>query len=251
MVIPGEETTYLNLAKRFVGDLHLEGGYYAGNDYHPVRHAAGAGNDKSDLDPAAIASVRRIDFAAGARKKMALLFDFAERAETSQGLAVLALYDLSDSVRFLDAVDVGLDRWTSFREPPVLKLSNGELVLLVQSTHSNASESYMFTSLVLARKDQLVPVTTYFTLGWQSCAGSVDQLSSFRAVRSKAKDTPDTIEIMVRVKAKASGRDCSGDKLSMASRKLAVRYVWDVQSGQYKPSNDALQRLEEENMKDP
>lgn len=250
-VLPGAETTYLGLAQRFVGDLHRDGNHYSGKDYRPVRHAAGPKNDKSDLDPAAIATVKRIDFADGGRKKMVLLFDFAERAETTQGLGVLALYDLSGGVRFLDAVDVGLDRSTFFRAPPVLTLSRGEPVLLVDSTHSNASESYRFTSLVLARKEQLIPVTTYFTLDTQSCAGRVDQNSSFRAVKGKAKGAPDAIEITVQVKARASGRDCSGEKLPMASRKLVVRYAWDTKSGQYQPSSDALQRLEEENMKDP
>jgi len=122
-----------------------------------VRHAARPGNDKPDLDPAAIATVR---------------IDFAERTETTLSLGVLALYNLSDGVRFLDAVDDGLSRWTSFLDRSVLTLSNGEIVLLAQSTNSTASESYMFT--LAHPKSAACSVTTYFTLGWQSCAGSVD-----------------------------------------------------------------------------
>lgn len=246
---PNAETTYVDLARRFVGDLAWDGSHYSGKDYRHVRHAAGPGNDKSDLDPAAIDGVKRIDFAEGGRKRMVLLFDFAESAETTQGLGVLALYDISYDIRFLDAVDVGLDRWTSFRDPPTLRLSSGEPVLLVDSTHFNASQSYMFTSLVLARKSNLVPVATYFTLGWQGCAGRVEQNSSFRALRVGTKDVPDTIEVTVDVRAEESGDDCDGEKLPTASRKLVVRYEWNRKAGQYIPSSDALQRLEEENMK--
>ena len=249
-IFPGATTTYLDLARRFVADLKWDGSHYSGKDYRLVRHAGGPGNDKTDFDPAAIDRVRRIDFAAGGRPQMVLLFDFAEGGETTQGFAVLAFYDLSQGVRFLDAVDVGLDRWTSFRDPPVLTLSTGEPVLLVASTHFNSSQSYMFTSLVLARKEQLIPVTTYFTLGSQGCAGRVEQNSSFRALPAKAKGAPDTIEVTVDVKAEESGEECNGEKLPTASRKIVVRFDWNRKSGQYKPSSDSLQRLEEENMKD-
>ena len=47
----------------------------------------------------------------------------------------------------------------------------------------------------MARKGRLVPVTTYFTLGWQSCAGRVERNSSFRALPAREKDVPDTIEV--------------------------------------------------------
>lgn len=53
------------------------------------------------------------------------------------------------------------------------------------------------------------------------------------------------------VKAKASGQDCNGEKLPMRNCELVVRYTWDGRSGQYQPSTDALQRLEEENLKHP
>lgn len=249
-VVAGAETTYLDLAQRFVADLGWDGGHYSGKDFRPLRHAAGPESDKSALDPAAIDTVRRIDFAEGGRKRMALLFDFAESAETAEGLAVLALYDISQGVRFLDGVDVGLDRWTSFRDPPILMLSDGTPVLLVDSTHFNSSQSYMFTSLVLARKERLVPVTTYFTLGWQSCAGRVEQNSSFRALRAKAKGVPDTIEVTVDIDVRKSGEDCNGETLPTKSRKLVVRYEWNRKSGQYRPSSDALRRLEQGNMRD-
>jgi hypothetical protein len=92
---------------------------------------------------------------------------------------VLAFCALDPEVRVLDAVDVGLDLWTSPNEPPLLPLSSGESLLIFRSSHFNSQQAYLFTTLLLVRNGRLATVIHYLRLDWQGCDdnGSINQVS--------------------------------------------------------------------------
>jgi hypothetical protein len=252
-VEPGLPPTYLDLARHFVADLHPEGSGYEGGKVLRVRHADGADSENMDINQAVIDHVERLDLVSGGNRRMALVFDFGQDGGFAQSFTVLALYALDGEVRLLDAVDVGLDLWTSPNEPPVLALSSGESVLIFRSSHFNSQEAYLFTTLLLVRNDRLTTIISYFTLDWQGCDdnGSVKQVSSFRPLKAGQKHVPDTIEVSVTASKIHGGDYCGEPVVEVSKRKQAVRFKWNGKLGRYLAPKDALQRLQQANPDEP
>lgn len=250
---PGSPTTYLDLTRYFVADLHQGGNVYRGGDIRRVRHADDQDGENSDMKLAEINHVERLDLVSAGKPRMALVFDFGHDGGSAQSFTVLALYALDGEVRLLDAVDVGLDLWTSPGEPPVLALSSGESVLIFRSSHSNSQEAYLNTTLLLVRDDRLATIVSYFTLDWQGCDdnGTVKQVSSFRTLGAGRKHMPDTIEVSVTVSKIHGGEYCGEPAVDVSKRTQSVRFKWDSKLGRYQGPKDALQRLQQANPDDP
>lgn len=248
----GLPATYLDLARHFVADLHGEGNDYKGGKIRRVRHAAGRDSENTDLSLAVIDHAERLDLVSGGERRMALLFDFGQDGGFAQSFTVLALYALDGEVRLLDAVDVGLDQWTSPNESPVLPLASGESVLVFRSSHFNSQEAYLFTTLLLVRNDRLATIISYFTLDWQGCDDndSVKQASSFRTL-ARRKHIPDTIEVSVTASKIRGGDYCGEPVVEVSKRKQSVRFKWDSKLGRYRVPKDSLQRLQQANPDEP
>lgn len=252
-VAPGLPTTYLDLARYFVADLHQDGNVYRGGKIRRVRHVNDPDSENTDMSLAEIDHVERLDLVSGGKRQMVLVFDFGQDGGSAQSFTVLAFYALDGEVRLLDAIDVGLDLWTSPEEPPILPLSSGGSVLIFRSSHFNSQEAYLFTTLLLVRNDRLATVVSYFTLDWQGCDdnGTVKQVSSFRTLGARRRHMPDTVEVSVTVSKTRGGDYCGEPPVAVSKRKQSVRFKWDSKLGRYLGPKDALQRLQQANPDDP
>src|SRR5690606_37000180 len=112
--------------------------------------------DVESLQPASIAFLRvaAIPVRSGGRDRMALLLDFG-RGKDVVGLAILALFEVADRPRLLDAVNVASGNHTSFGDPVRLSVGVDDDLLLTRSVHFNSSQGYTTTALILARNGRL------------------------------------------------------------------------------------------------
>ena len=118
--------------------------------------------------------------------RLLLLLDLGDAADSANGFAVLALYDLSSARRLLDAANVAYDRSTYFRDRPTLAVSGDTDAVITMSMHFNSSQSYVTTALILPRDDRLELIDTIFTFDEKLCAFKREQVPSFKVTARRA-----------------------------------------------------------------
>ena len=106
----------------------------------------------------------------------------AMSADSANGFAVLALYDLSSGQRLLDAANVAYDRSTYFRNGASLAISGDTEAVVTISTHFNSSQGYVTTALILPRDDRLELIDTIFTFDEMLCEFRREQVPSFKVI---------------------------------------------------------------------
>lgn len=230
------EITYFDLALQFapgLADTPSDGRALAA-----IRHIGG------DELPATIASpsiggIDRIDISQAGKPRMLLLFDLGQADDAAEGINVLALYDMTGAPRLLDAMNVGLDRESSFLEPGYIELSPKFGMALVRNSHHNAGEGYLQSSLIGIWDDKLHVVDTVFSMSWLTGDEDLTVRPSFAPVKGElALDATFTI----------TRKHCEGtcvldaDYPSMTER-VTVRYSWDAAAGKFVRPEKAYDRI--------
>ena len=177
---------------------------------------------------------------------MLLLLDFGDAADSANGFAVLALYDLSSGQRLLDAANVAYDRSTYFRDGASLAISGDTDAVVTMSTHFNSSQGYVTTALILPRGDRLELIDTIFTFDESLCEFRREQVPSFKVIGAAGgRFAP--IEATVTETTTPSDESCGAKKPEPATRTITVTYKWDDAASRYAPDSDALEKLAVEN----
>lgn len=245
--VPGTQAVaYADLVRMLVPDLAAAGdGAHAGSELVPLRHISAA---LEGIEPPArivLHRVAAVPMLSGGRERLALLADLGTASDSAEGVAVLALYDVSGSPALLDAANVAFDRYTSPREPALLRVGEGDDLLVYSSGHHNSSQSYVTTGLVLARDDRLELVDSVFTFDDGTCAYERTQ----RLDISAGDERPyASISATVREETAPSGAECGAATVpGPPSRSIAVTWRWDTAQSRYLPDSDAFERLASEN----
>lgn len=204
------------------------------------------GEDMANPLPAPIGPVRiaAVPLEAGGTERVALLLDPGRVDDAAMAPAILALFEMTDDPRLVDAADVGFDRFTGFAEPARLPLGGNDL-LITSSVHWNSGQSYAATALILVRGDRLELVDTIFTLDERTCAYERTQRL---AVRSGAEGLFPDIAASVTELTVATGEKCGEAAVpEPATRTVAATWRWDGDARRYIPDSDALEALAREN----
>ena len=247
--VPGHrDITYFDLAKMVVPDLAAGAdGFYRGSAPLEIRDLSGDDGGGSAPDTIELPNAAVLPVRAGGADRLAMLFDMGQAQDSAEGFAVLALYDLAGKPRLLDAVNVAIDRSTSFREPGKLALDPGNDALITMSTHFNSNQGYAGTQLILVRGDRLEPVDTIYTFDENECAYRRTQDISFRTADDEKPYA--AIKATVTDATAPSGESCDGPAPEAVSQDISVTYHWDRAKSRYVPDSDAFETLATENAK--
>jgi hypothetical protein len=245
--VPGhKDISYLDLAQDIVLDLAKANGVYQGHVVIDVRHIGGPDDASSQPETINLPGVAALPIRSDGRDRLLLLLDFGDAADSANGFAVLALYDLSSAERLLDAANVAYDRSTWFREGASLAVSADTDAVITMSEHFSSSQGYVTSALILPRDDRLELIDTIFTFNEQLCEYKRQQVPSFKTVDA-AGSAFASIEAVVTETTTPSDESCEGQKPAPATRTITVTYKWDDAASRYAPDSDALKKLAVEN----
>ena len=235
-VSAGSGTTYLDLALQFAPGLASTPA--DGSALVKLPHLGGADMSAAITNPA-IQFIERIDVTQDGKPALLLLFDLGDADDAAQSVTVLALYDMSSNPRLLDAMDVGLDRETSLQEPRYAALSPDRGMVFLRSSHHNAGEEYLQTSLVGLWRGKFHAVDTIFSMSWNGGTSRTVTAFSFAAAKDAA-GVDATVDIS-RIHCDAG---CEPDSQGTArNERLDVRYRWDTVRGTFVRPKDAYDRI--------
>lgn len=244
--LPGAENrTYADLVRLVVPGIGSDNVEASGGGVIDVRHIDGG--DMTGFEPVSVESPRiaAIPVRSGGLDRVALLLDLGEAKHDVSNFIILALFDVADQPRLLDAATVAFNRYTSFLEPARLPAGLGDDLLMTRSTHFNSSQGYATTALILARGDRLELVDAISTFDDRACTYERSQ----RLDIEQGAGTPfsDIVATVTELTA-ASGGDC-GDAIvpEPGTRTITVTYRWDAAAQSYSPDSDAFDELAREN----
>lgn len=242
-----EGVTYFDLARLVLPDLEATGDAWSGSKVIEARHIAGADMGASPSDEFAIHDAAVLPLRADGRDRLALLFDLGRYADGAEGLAVLALYEPGNAPALLDAVQVAFDRHTHFRAPVGPALNADDDLLLTVSTHSNSSQTYVTSAMVMVRAGRLQLVDTVFTFNNRGCGHERVQTPEFSAGANGGRGYADIV-VRVTEATRLTDDACDGADLPEEEQRLIeVIYSWDDAAARFVPDSDALERLAREN----
>ena len=208
-----------------------------------MRDISGADDGGSPPSTTSLPNAAVLGIKAGGKDRLTMLFDLGDAADSANGFAVLALYDLSSAQRLLDAANVAYDRSTYFRDPAALGISDDNDAVVTMSTHFNSSQGYVTTALILPHDDRLELIDTIFTFDENLCAFRRQQVPSFK-VTGMAGATFAAIEATVTETTTPSGKAATTSKSRRRrSVTITVTYKWDDAASRYAPDSDALKKL--------
>lgn len=245
--VPGTASLkYLDLARHVLPDLELHNGAYRGSEVIEMRHVGGADYAVVPQEEFTVGGVDALPVRADGRDRLALILDLGDSLHAAEGFVVLALYEPRNPPVLLDAVQIGFDRRTHFRDPAAVALGPDRDLLLTVSTHSNSSQGYATSAMILVRDGRFELVDTILTLDDRGCGFERVQMPEFSA---DAGSSPAYADIAVTVTETTvhTGEDCGGQKLPPeGTRTIRATYRWDDAEVRFMPDSDALEVLARE-----
>jgi len=247
--VPGyQDITYFDLAKMIVPDLNAgDDGFYKGSAPIEMRDILGGNDGGSPPETISLPNAAVLAIKAGGKDRLAMLFDLGQAQDSAEGFAALALYDLTGKPKLLDAVNVGTDQSTYFRDPGKLALSADDDALITMSTHFNSNQGYVGTILILVRDDRFEPIDQINTFDENVCAYKRTQDLSFQTHGGDKSYA--AIEVTVTDATKPNGESCEGPTPKAVSHDISVTYRWDKARSRYTRNSDAFEKLSAENAK--
>lgn len=247
--VPGHrDVTYFDLARMVIPDLKASAnGLYEGSAPIEVRDILGGDNGGSPPETINLSSAAVLAVKTGGKDRLAMLYDLGQSQDSAEGFAVLALYDLTGKPRLLDAVNVAVDRITSFREPGKVSIADGEDAVVTASTHFNSNQGYTGTVLIMIRKDRFHLIDAIYTFDENYCAYRRTQNLAFRSLGDHKPFT--SIRATVIDATVPSKESCDEAPPKASSHDISVTYRWDRAKSRYVRNSDAFEKLSAENEK--
>ncbi len=244
--LPGAENrTYGDLVRLVVPGIDSGSAPASGSGVIAVRHING--QDMTGVLPVSVKTPRiaAIPVRSDGKDRIALLINLGASKHEVSDFVVLALFDIADDPRLLDAAHVGFNRFTSFLEPSRLSVSVGGDLLMTRSAHFNSNQAYATTTLILAHDDRLELVDAVSTFDDRACAYERTQRLDIR--EGEGEPFSDIVATVTELTA-ASGEECDGSIApEPSSRTITVTYQWDTAEQRYRPDSDAFDVLAREN----
>lgn len=246
--LPGrKDVSYLDLARMVVPDLAKKDGFYVGSAPIKMRDIAAADNDTLPPETVSFLNAAVLAVKADGKDRLAMLFDLGQAADTADGYAALALYDISGKPTLLDVTNVAGDRWTSFVEPGKLRLSDGDDALVTMSMHLNSEQNYVSMPLIMVRNDRFELIDMIGTFNENLCAYRRTQDPAFQAVADGQPYA--AIKVTVTDATVPNDQSCDDAPPKAASQEISVTYHWDAKASRYVADSDAFKKLAADNEK--
>ena len=254
--VPGINTTYLELIKRIIPDLQIDPNNTDAAIAHktiPFKHLS------ENNAPAVLEGEIKLDsfqphwIKSNGRRVLLLELDLsAEQANQGtnyEGEAnIVAAFTIEPSIKLLDVIDMKTDRFTGFWEKPsVFPLDSQNDAFLVNSSHSNAGESYNDLSVLFLNHDRFETITNIFLFDTQGCGATFTQTPSFRVQPGRTSRYPNIL-MTVKVKKEADGQECDHPTPGYVKVYRAI-YQWNAAKREYRTASKELAALDRFNQK--
>ena len=206
-----------------VPDLARNENSTTGRSRAPFRHIVdGYGGDLPDR--IAISSLQVATFMVAGEARIAILADIGQLETTIEQPALLAVFDGGKSPKLIDAVDVGMDRDTSFALPALVNIGRSDQALVIRSYHFNSSESFETTAFIFLRGRELELVDTFSTYAIRTCNEQMTQVVKF--AEQSADDVSAYSEILATIEERRSGfqGNCNDEIVTMPISELRLKF---------------------------
>jgi hypothetical protein len=252
--VPGHPgLTYFDLVKLLAKDLDRDGAATRGAVV-PFTHIEG--KDQTGEPPEAIAlDSTDIDAMAipGDDSRLLLLVDLGAQEGFVAHAALLGLFSLASAPKLLGVVEVGMAETTVFarKTKPIMMAPRTPLILL-DSEHDNADESFVVTQMIFIRDDRFQLIGSFSIFDEKQCAYTRIENPSF-AVQPGSGAYP-TLSVAVRLRVTLTGETgCSETEKAPRARAATYQavYRWDPQAQRFATQSTQLQGLAKENEKSP
>ncbi len=225
-VVSGKPPTYADLALQFapgLGKTPIDT-----TELEKLPNLVGD-TEPEEIETVAFGSVERMDLTLDGKPLMLLLYDLGSAEGTVASVSVLALYDMTGTPKLMDALNIGLDRETSFSEQSYLPVSDGLGVAVVRNSHHNAGEEFLQTSLIGLWGGKLHEVETVLSMTWLTGAEDITTIPRFAVVPGKQ-----AFDASFDITHKVCDEECSdGGEPTVTNSRITARYSWDPAKGQF------------------
>jgi len=249
--VPGHAgVTYLDLVREAVPDLAYNDADKAweGHMAHPLRHAGGDSYHDDPPDPVTLTFIFDERIHVGGKPRIVLSIDLGYPEDTVESYTMLALYDDTLATpKLLDAVDIGLDKDTSFDEHAILPLGPGDDAIATYSEHFNSNQTYSGRLLLFPYRDHFQTIANLFTLSERMCGYEHDEIPAFttRAVHGSPYRE---ILLTVADTLTRNDEDCGDDHPPRPFHHAwHATYRWNAAKGRYVGDERGLAPLDKEN----
>lgn len=248
--VTGSDTTYLELIRKIIPDLQIDADVATGHKTIRFKHLS------ENTPPEALEGDIKLEslmpqWIKSDGRRVLLLEINLSAEDANQGtpyegeVDLLAAFMVQPSVRLLDVLDLKTDRFSGFWEnPSMFQLTPQSDAFLVNSSHSNAGESYNDLTVLFLNRDRFETITDIFLLDTQGCGATFTQTPSFRALPGNSK-YPNVL-VTVRVKKDADSADCDRRTRGYVKTYQAL-YQWNAAKGEYRTASRQLEALDKFN----
>jgi hypothetical protein len=243
--------TYLDLIRQAVPNLveNAADKQIEGHLAKASRHLGGPSFDGDPPDPVVLGLIDDQRIKAGGRSRIVLMADLGPDPDRAQSMTLLLLFDDAPRPKLLDAVDVGVDKDTSFNDQPKLPLGPGDDALITYSEHFNSNQTYSGRLLVLVRRDRFELIDDVSTLSDRACGWERDETPTF-TTRPDPASPYRVIDVVVREVRQRTDDGCGDQSVPKAYvRRYESVYRWNPRKGAFVAAPSGLDRLDKLNEK--
>lgn len=239
--------TWFDLVKQVIPDLTREGDEAIGHRNVVRGHITGDASAGAMPATIRLGPLRAVPFTAEGKSRLALLIGIAEGEDMGEQPAVLAVFDDRGlTPALVDAVDVGMDRFTSFADPARVRIGTGDDAILTHSGHFNADETYDTTALIFLSAGKLSLIDSFSAYASRTCTLNTSQGFSFTA-GPEARSPYYAITVTMRDIGERSADGCAEERVRKPyARSATTVYRWNAAKGAFNPDSDAVRRLQQE-----
>lgn len=240
-----ENVSYRNLVQLIVPDLTEGYGMFEGHSIIDIRHIGGIENKPPET--LRIFNVAELVLSSETQNRILLLVDLGDGDGTTEGFAVLALFNLDGRRPVLtDAVGIGYGRSTYFSAPALLSLGDGKNAVLTTSASFGSTDAHLSTVMMLLRDDRLDFIDTVSTVENRRCGIKRKQVPTFRAGDRSGRAYADIVATVTETVG-PTGETCeNAQPVAEATRDITVTYRWNGAS-RFVADSDAFEVLAKEN----
>lgn len=231
-------------SSRSFPDLEINENSTTGHLMEPLRHIAA---DYGGELPASIAigSLQVSTFMMDGRMRTAILTDLGTVETTVEQPTLLAVFDDGRIPKFLDAVDVGMDRDTSYGVPALVNIGPGNQALVTRSNHFNSNETFETTAMIILHGSRLKLVDTFSTYGVRTCNEETRQVLTLEERPVGNANTYSDILATIEENQTLTGETCDGEiPPESVFDSTSTIYRWDTKTRNFAAVSDALEKFQ-------
>ena len=248
--VTGTNTTHLELLRTIIPDLQVDvndADVASGHKTIPIKHLR-ENTPRTALEGNIKLESFQTQWIKSDGRRVLLLEINLSAEEANQGTPyegeanLVAAFVVQPAVRLLDVMDVKTDRFSGFWEnPSVFSLTPQSDAFVVNSSHSNAGESFNDLTVLFLNRNRLETITNLFLFDTQGCGATFTETPSFRVQPGNIRYP--SVLVTVKVKKEADLEDCDRRTRGYVKTYQAV-YQWNAAKGEYRTTSQQLKALD-------